>query len=186
MKEEYQDDYNGFFKPEFSLYNRFLRLLWIVVWKLFCSWTPRPFHSWRCFVIRCFGGTIGNNNFIYPTCKIWAPWLLITEDVVTIGPDVELYNPAGAYLQDHCIISQGAYICGATHDYNTINFTFIKKKIIIESYSWICARAMVLPGVTCKKGSVLGAGSITSKDLDAWCVYAGVPAIKVKERNIII
>ncbi|WP_211225010.1 putative colanic acid biosynthesis acetyltransferase [Spirosoma spitsbergense] len=105
-----------------------------------------------------------------------------TEDVVTIGPEVEIYNPGGVYLGHHAILSQGAYLCGATHDYNTIEFTYIKKRIVIEAYSWICAKAVVLPGAHCREGSVLGAAAVTSTSLAAWTVYAGNPAVRVKER----
>ncbi|MGY8914116.1 MAG: putative colanic acid biosynthesis acetyltransferase, partial [Flavobacteriales bacterium] len=146
-------------------------------------YSPKPFHKWRCAFLRCFGAKIGKNNFIYPNCIIWAPWLLVTEDVVTIGPSVEIYNPGGCVLKDHSILSQGSYLCGATHDYNSKDFTYIMKRIEIGSYSWICAKAIVLPGVICHEGSVLGAASITSKNLDAWTVYGGNPARIVKERN---
>jgi putative colanic acid biosynthesis acetyltransferase WcaF len=86
-------------------------------------------------------------------------------------------------LGDRTIISQDAYLCGATHDYQSPEFTYIAKFIRIESQVWICARAIVLPGVHCLAGSVLGAGSVATKNLDAWTVYAGNPAAPVRPRN---
>jgi len=38
-------------------------------------------------------------------------------------------------------------------------------------------------GVRVEEGAVLALGSIATKKLDAWCVYAGAPARKVKERE---
>lgn len=102
--------------------------------------------------------------------------------MVTIGPHVEVYNPGGILLKHHCIISQHAYLCGATHDYNSLDFTYIKKKIVAEPYSWVCARAIVLPGVVCEEGSVLGAGAVATRRLKAWTVYAGNPAVEVRMR----
>ena len=125
---------------------------------------------------------IGQQNFVYPSCKIWAPWLLVTSDVVTIGPGVEIYNPGGAEIGHHAILSQDAYLCGATHDYNQFAFTYLKKPIIIEPYVWICAKAVVLPGAICMEGSVLGAASVVAKNMEPWMVYAGNPAKPVKER----
>ena len=174
---------DAYVHPQFSLANKVRRVCWMLTWLLLCRWTPAPLHFWRVFVLRMFGGQIGKSNFIYPSCKIWAPWLLTTGDVVTIGPGVEIYNPGGVYLAHHVILSQDSYLCGATHDYNSINFTYVKRKIVIEPYSWICAKAVVLPGVTCKTGSILGASSVTSKDLDEWSVNAGNPAVKVKNRE---
>lgn len=170
-------------KPQFSIKNKLKRLFWKFTWLIFCRYSPVILHSWRCAVLKGFGAKIGKSNFIYPNIRIWAPWLLETEDVATIGPGVEIYNPGGVFIGDHAILSQDSYICGATHDYDTIDFTYIAKKVSIESYAWICARAIVLPGVTCHEGSVLGAGGIATKDLEAWSLYSGNPAKKIKERK---
>lgn len=170
-------------KPIFPLQDKIQRLIWNITWSLLCRWTPKPMHNWRVWVLRKFGAKLGRQNFIYPSCKIWAPWLLETEDVVTIGPGVEVYNPGGVLLRHHAILSQDAFLCGATHDYNSIEFTYIKKKIVLDAYVWICAKAIVLPGVHCCEGSVLGAGSITTRDLDPWTVYAGNPARPVRKRQ---
>ena len=173
-------------RPMFSLADKIRRMLWNVSWLLLCRWTPKVMHPWRVWVLRIFGATIGKNNHIYPGCKIWAPWLLQTEDVVAIGPGAEIYNPGGVRLGHHAIISQYAYLCGATHDYDSLDFTYIKKQIVIGPYAWVCAKAIVLPGVHCKEGSVLGAGAVTSKSLDAWTVYSGNPAKPVKPRNNVL
>jgi len=167
----------------FSLGNKFRRLFWGITWNILCRWTPKPMHGWRIWILRRFGAKIGENNAIYPNSKIWAPWLLKTDDVVTIGPGAEIYNPGGVSLGYRVTISQDAYICGATHDYNSRNFTYIKKHITIEPYVWICAKAIVLPGVHCYEGAILGAASIASKNLESWTVYIGNPAKAVKKRN---
>jgi putative colanic acid biosynthesis acetyltransferase WcaF len=179
MKDPYKNS-------AFTFTNKLKRLFWQVTWAIFCRFSPAPLHFWRIFFVRLFGGHIGHHNAIYPSCKIWAPWLLEMEDYATIGPNVEIYNPGGVFIGDHAIVSQNAYICGATHNYNSKDFDYIKKKITLERYVWICARAIVLPGVTCHEGSVLAAGSTTSKDLLAWTVYAGNPGMPVKKRNEIL
>ena len=51
------------------------------------------------------------------------------------------------------------------------------------AYAWVCARASVAPGVNVGEGAVLGLGSVATRDLEPWRVYAGVPAVKVKERR---
>ena len=174
---------DAYTQPSFSGRDKLRRLIWQITWTLLCRWTPKPLHSWRILVLRLFGAKIGRDNFIYPNCIIWAPWLLESEAVVTIGPQVEVYNPGGAYLGHHTILSQGAFLCGATHDYNSPDFTYIKRKIVLEPYVWICAKATVLPGVKCSEGSILGAMSVTSSTLNAWTVYVGNPAKPVKQRH---
>jgi putative colanic acid biosynthesis acetyltransferase WcaF len=54
---------------------------------------------------------------------------------------------------------------------------------VLEPYAWVCARAIVLPGVTVGRAAVLGAGAVAGKNLEPRGVYAGNPAKKVGERK---
>ena len=60
----------------------------------------------------------------------------------------------------------------------------IWKPIVLEPYAWVCARAIVLPGVTIGRGAVLGAGAVTGKNLESLGVYAGKPALRVGTRTL--
>jgi putative colanic acid biosynthesis acetyltransferase WcaF len=172
-----------YLRPAFSLRNRLQRLNWNICWLFFYRTSPRPLHSWRSFLLRLFGATMGANCHFYPRSRVWAPWNLICADQVTAGDGVEIYNPAPVRLGSHAILSQDAYICGATHDYDDPGFPLIAYAMEIGEYAWVCARASVAPGVNLGAGAVLGLASVATRNLDAWTVYAGVPAVKVKERR---
>jgi putative colanic acid biosynthesis acetyltransferase WcaF len=169
--------------PSFSLGQRLLRVLWNICWLLFYRSSPRPMHAWRSMLLRLFGAKMGPNCHFYPGARIWAPWNLVCEDSVTAGDGAEIYNPAPLYFGSHAIVSQGAYICGATHDFNDPAFPLLAYSMSIGAYAWVCARASVGPGVDMGEGAVLGLGSVATRDLEPWTVYAGVPATKVKERK---
>jgi putative colanic acid biosynthesis acetyltransferase WcaF len=94
-----------------------------------------------------------------------------------------IYNAAKVVMGSHAIVSQQAYVCTATHDINDPAFPMICRPIGIGAYAWVCARACVLPGVTLGDGAVLGLGSIATRDLDSWQVYAGNPARRTKQRR---
>lgn len=126
---------------------------------------------------------MGPGCHFYPGSKVWAPWNLICADQVTAADGAEIYNPAPVTFGSHAILSQNAYVCGATHDYNDDAFPLIAYAMNFGAYAWVCARASVGPGVNMGEGAVLGLGSIASRDLDPWTVYAGVPAVKVKDRQ---
>jgi maltose O-acetyltransferase len=68
------------------------------------------------------------------------------------------------------------------HDPRSLEFADKGGPVIIEDHCWIAYRATVLPNVTLARGTVLGAGSVLTKDTDPYGIYAGVPAIKVGER----
>ena len=54
------------------------------------------------------------------------------------------------------------------------------KNILIEDEVWIGANVTVLPGVKIGRCSVIGAGSVVTKNVEAYAIYAGVPAKKIK------
>ena len=168
---------------DLSYRNRAARMLWAIVWGLCFRPSPRPFHGWRRSLLRLFGATIEAGAHPYPSAKIWAPWNLVCEDTVAIAEDVVIYNPAPVTLKSHAIVSQQAYLCGATHDQDDPAFPLIAKPIVIERYAWICARAVAQPGITVREGAVLGLASVATRDLDPWTVYVGAPARAVKKRK---
>jgi putative colanic acid biosynthesis acetyltransferase WcaF len=100
-----------------------------------------------------------------------------------VGDGAEIYNPARVKLGDRCIVSQGAYLCTASHDYNDPNFTLISSPIEIGPKAWICAKATVQMGVTVGEGAVLALGGIATKTLEAWTVYGGIPAKPIDKRT---
>jgi len=172
-----------YLRPAFSLRDRMRRLNWNLCWALLYRTSPRPLHSWRSSLLRLFGAKMGSNCHFYPRSKVWAPWNLVCADQVTAGDGAEIYNPAPVTLGSHAILSQDAYLCTATHDYDDPGFPLIAYAMQIGAYAWVCARASVAPGVNVGEGAVLGLGSVATRSLDAWTVYAGVPAVKVKERR---
>lgn len=54
------------------------------------------------------------------------------------------------------------------------------KPIIIESKVWVGFDVLILKGVTIGEGAVIGAKSVITKDVEAWTVVAGNPAVVVK------
>ena len=169
-------------RASFSFKNRATRLVWGVVYAIFFRPSPRSFHGWRALLLRCFGAKLGKGCRIYAKARIWAPWNLICEDVVAVADEAIIYNPEPIYLGSHSIISQQAYLCGASHDFDDPAFPLVAKPIRIGSYAWVCARATVQLGVNVAEGAVLGLGAVATKDLDAWSVYVGIPARKIKKR----
>jgi putative colanic acid biosynthesis acetyltransferase WcaF len=169
--------------PSFPLNIRLSRFAWTVACALLFRISPRPFHAWRSFLLRCFGAKMGKACHVYPRARIWAPWNLACGDVAAIADEAVIYNPERIVLGSHSTISQQAYLCGATHDYNDPRFPLVAAPIDIGAYAWICARATVQPGVNVAEGAVLGLGSVATRDLEPWSVNVGIPARKIKERK---
>jgi putative colanic acid biosynthesis acetyltransferase WcaF len=58
----------------------------------------------------------------------------------------------------------------------------VSKPIRIERDAWVAAAAFIGPGVTVHEGAVVGARSAVFKDVPAWTVVAGSPAVPIKKR----
>jgi putative colanic acid biosynthesis acetyltransferase WcaF len=170
-------------QASYSVANRARRAVWNLFYVVFFRTSPRPFHGWRSMILRLFGAKLAPHCHFYPKCRIWAPWNLVCEEAVGVGDDAELYNPSLLTIGSHAVVSQGAYVCGATHLYNEPSFRLVSYPMRIGAYSWVCAKAIVSPGVNVGDGAILAMASIATKDLEPFGVYAGMPARKVKDRD---
>jgi len=131
-----------------------------------------------------FGAEIGPNVVIKPHTKVKFPWRLRIGENSWIGENVWIDNLADVSIGSNACISQGAYLCTGSHDWNAPKFDLIVKPIVIADGAWVAAKSTVGPGVTIGEGAVLGLGSTTSKDLEPWSIYSGTPAVFVKKRQI--
>lgn len=167
----------------FSLRHRLLRAAFTVTWLLLARWTPPPLHRWRALVLRVFGARIHPTARVYGSTRIWYPPNLTMGRHSSLGPDATCYAMDRIDLADYATVSQGAYLCGGTHLVDDPDFTLITRPIRLERYAWVAAQAFVGPGVTLGEGAVLGARSVTMRDLQPWSVNAGQPARHLRDRR---
>lgn len=129
--------------------------------------------------------TVGNDNYIGPS-------LIICHNRVVIGNHVTI--AWGCTIYDHnshsldyrerrkdiereiVNLRNGANFIG-DKDWTTVK----SAPIVIEDDVWIGMNAIVLKGVTIGRGAIVGAGSVVTKDVPAWTVVAGNPAVVVKQ-----
>lgn len=173
-----------FTQPSFSLGNRAARAAWGVVWLLLFRPSPKPLHAWRRGLLKAFGAQLGDDVNVHANVRIWAPWQLRIGNRVGVANGVTLYNMALMEIGDGCVISQGAHLCGGSHDIQSPNFQLIARPIALGAHVWICADAFVGLGVRIAPGCVVGARSVVMKDIqEPWTVWAGNPAQLKKHRQ---
>lgn len=161
----------------------FFRIFWMLG-ILFFKFSPRPFFSFRRFVLRIFGAKVGKNVNIYPSAVIYFPWNLEIGDYSAIGERALIYNLGAVVIGKNVTISHLAQVCAGTHDYSDPAMPLLKPRIEIKDNSWICTQAFVGPGVIVETGSVLGACAVLTKNSEAWKVYGGNPAKSLKDRIV--
>ena len=160
------------------------RFFWYFFNVVFLLNPLNPFSGLKKFVLRLFGAKIGKGTLIKPRVNVKYPWNLIVGKNVWIGEQVWIDNLAKVNIGDNVCISQGSMLLCGNHNYKKVSFDLIVKPIDLEEGVWIGAKAIVCPGITCSSHALLTVNSVATTNLDAYSVYQGNPAIKIKDRII--
>lgn len=142
-----------------------------------------PASSILVWILRLYGAKIGKEVRIKPYIYIHYPWKLCVGDYSWLA-ECRIENLAQVTIGKNVCVSQKAMLLTGNHDYKKVAFDLITKPIELADGVWIGANAVVCPGVTAANHAVLTVGSVATKDLEAYAIYQGNPAIKVKERVI--
>lgn len=165
--------------------HQIIRLLWNIVWTLFARPLPRSIgKGWKRFLLRCFGAQIHPTAHIYSSAKVYYPPNLIMEADSCMASEVNCYNVDIVRIGCNTIVSQGAFLCTASHNINSPQFPLITAPIILEDQVWVGAEAFVGMGVTIGQGAVVGARTAVFRDVKPWVVVGGNPARIIKDRII--
>jgi putative colanic acid biosynthesis acetyltransferase WcaF len=160
-----------------------VRAVWYVVNALaFDSWWL-PISAPKRVLLRCFGAKIGKGVVVKPRVNIKYPWNLTIGNHTWIGEQVWIESLVAIDIGAHVCISQGAYLLTGNHDYRDEAFMLVTRPIRIQDSAWIGAFAVVCPGVTIGRGSVLSVRSVASSDTDEGWIYRGSPAVQVRRRH---
>ncbi|MEM9678885.1 MAG: WcaF family extracellular polysaccharide biosynthesis acetyltransferase [Bacteroidota bacterium] len=161
---------------------RVKRFFWYYTNQFFFNSYWFPFATLKITLLRIYGAKVGKGVVIKPKVNIKYPWHLRIGSGVWIGEDVWIDNLTEVKIEDNCCISQGAMLLTGNHNYKKSTFDLIVGQITLKEGVWIGAKSIVCPGVTCHSYAVLSVGSVANKNLEAYGIYTGNPAKKVKER----
>jgi putative colanic acid biosynthesis acetyltransferase WcaF len=106
------------------------------------------------------------------------------EESATIGWGAILYSVDRIHLGPRAIVSQGAHLCTASHDYNSETFDLETAPIVLEADAWVAAEAFVGPGVRLHSGAVVAARGVVTRSVPERAIVAGSPARRVGVRSI--
>ena len=143
------------------------------------------FHNWYGFrraLLRAFGASLAPTANVRRTVLIECPWNLSVGAESSIGDRAILYCLGPVQIGSRTTVSQGAHLCAGTHDHRRASMPLVRATISIGDDVWIAADAFVGPGVTVGTGAILGARGVAMRDLAPWRIYAGNPAVSVRER----
>jgi chloramphenicol O-acetyltransferase type B len=128
--------------------------------------------------------------------RIWGKQKIVIGENFYIGRDS--FIESDAIIGNNVIMANRTAIIGRyDHHYQQVGIPIrlasqirdkdyswlgLNSLTIIEDDVWIGYGTTVLSGVTIQKGSIIAAGSVVTKNVEPYSIYAGVPAKKVKNR----
>ncbi len=160
------------------------RILWYVVSACVFRSYMLPFSGLKRHILNIFGAKIAKGVVIKPGVNIKYPWYLEIGENTWIGEGAWIDNLDHVRIGANCCISQGVMLLCGNHNYAKRSFDLMIKPIVLEEGVWLGAQSRVAPGVVCGSHAVLSYGSIAYQNLEAYTIYAGHPAQKVKKRQI--
>lgn len=87
-------------------------------------------------------------------------------------------------IGENCSVGMNVTFVNSTHNignrYKRAGRGF-SLPIIVEDGCWIGANSTIMPGVTIRKGCVIAAGALVVHSTEEDCLYAGLPAKKIKD-----
>jgi acetyltransferase-like isoleucine patch superfamily enzyme len=142
-----------------------------------------PSHLVRQNFLRWFGGaTIGKGSTLMRGVTVYDPEFLTIGDDTTIGFRCFLDSRAGIAIGDNVTIASDTHILGGGHDINHPDFLPCPVPTVVEDYVWIASRATILPSHI-RRGAVVAASSLVTKDVGELEVVGGMPAKLLTKRN---
>jgi chloramphenicol O-acetyltransferase type B len=101
-----------------------------------------------------------------------------------IGNNVIIGNNAafvGKYDHNYSEIGVPVRLASQIRD-DDYNWYGLNSKVVVEDDVWIGYGAIIMSGVTIKRGSIVAAGSLVTKDVACYSIVGGLPAKHIKFR----
>jgi acetyltransferase-like isoleucine patch superfamily enzyme len=126
------------------------------------------------------GGRIAIGDWCYvgEGTRIWSAGSIVLGDRVLVSHSVNIFDnlthpikAAERHAQVRQIMTNG----------HPRELALGEQPVIVHDDAWIGAGALVLRGVTVGEGAIVAAGAVVTRDVPAFSIVAGNPAVVVRE-----
>lgn len=128
-----------------------------------------------CSIIVASGEEVrlGRNAHVAAHCYISGSHGFVMDDFTGVSPGVLIFTSSDDYT--------GKKMTNPTLPREYIGGP--SGRVILGRHVIIGAGTVILPGVTIAEGSSVGAQSLVTHSLDPWGIYAGSPALRLRDRS---
>lgn len=138
--------------------------------------------------------SIGNSVRVDDFCVLSGGSGLALGNFIHISCYCALYADSGIVMEDFTTISGRVLIYSQSDDYSGHSLTnamiperykpkFQKGRVVLKKHVIVGTNSTILPGSVLEEGAAVGAHSLVTKSCEAWWIYAGTPARKLRRRS---
>jgi len=124
------------------------------------------------YAITCSKISIGKNVTIRPGTMLFADPRVGSDGCIIIENDAMIGSGVHIYVANHRYTIKGLNIINQGH--------CNAKSVVLKEGCWVGANSTILPGVEVGARSVVGAGSVVTKNIPPNTIFAGNPAKFIK------
>lgn len=177
-------DYHPTQTSSFPFKEKLLNRIWSFVNRSLFRYSPFFLRKYRVFLVRLFGAKVDW------TCSLDNRCLINHPQNLRMGAFSSLAS--GSYVSCADLVYIGKFVCvgrdvnilSGSHNIHSPDFELITKPVIIEDNVWIATDAIVLPGISLSKNTVVAAGAVVVSSTEKNDVIGGNPARFLKKRRI--
>jgi acetyltransferase-like isoleucine patch superfamily enzyme len=105
---------------------------------------------------------------------------------VSFGGGVMIMGGGNIAIGENTMIGAGSVIHSSTHDYNIhpMNSKTLNLDVKIGNHVWVGTGVIINPGIEIEDYSVIGSGSVITKNVKKGEIVVGVPAKPIKNRDL--
>lgn len=153
------------------------------------SYSPyggRIFNRFRIFCVKHIFKKCGRISTVDRKAYFGSGADIEIGDYSGIGNSCRL--PNDVKIGSHVMMAPGVVIISTNHNCDRTDIPMCfqgeaeKKPVTIDDDVWIGTNAIILPGVSIARGTIVGAGSVVTKSFDEYSVIAGNPARIIRSR----
>lgn len=171
------------------------KIFYLVLYYCFAQYLPdsylpilgKYFNRVRIFCVKHIFRECGKIRTINRRVRFSTGRNVIMGDDSGIGANVVL--PDNTVIGKNVMISRNVFILSRNHRFDRLDVPindqgfYEYKQTIIEDDVWVGLRVIMTPGRIIRKGSIVGMGSVLTKDFPEYSIVGGNPAKLIKSRK---
>lgn len=139
----------------------------------------------RDALLRQMFAEYGEGSFIEPPMNAnWGGRFVHFGKNIYVNFNLTMVDDTHIYVEDHVMMGPNVTLCAGTHPVSPrLRESGVQYNLPIRicRNAWLGAGVIVMPGVTIGENSVIGAGSVVTKDIPANVVAVGNPCRVLRE-----